>query len=248
MSDLDKGLPVPLYHQLRTILQDRLVRGAWRPGQQLPTEDELVSQFGVSKATVRQALRELAQAGLVRREQGRGTFVADSKIKFGPRLLSSFTEEMRDSGLGAASRVLEQKLAPADDQVADKLSVPHATEVFVLRRLRLAGGEPMGLQTAFIPGNLVPGILEFQFEAASLYETLEERYGLAPDHASQKHFAIAVDREQADLLGVPEGSPALGGERLTFLHGGRPLELTYSLMRGDRYQIQLKLVRAPGRD
>jgi GntR family transcriptional regulator len=80
-----------------------------------------------------------------------------------------------------------------------------------------------------------------------LYETLETRYGLVLDHASQKHFAVAVSREDAALLEVPEGSPALGGERLTFLRNGRPLELTSSLMRSDRYQIQLKLVRAPAK-
>ena len=96
---LDKGLPVPLYHQLKTVLLENLRSGEWKPNQQLPTEDELGSRFGVSKATVRQALRDLAQAGLVRREQGRGTFVADQKVQFGPRHLTSFTEEMRDFGL-----------------------------------------------------------------------------------------------------------------------------------------------------
>src|SRR5436309_3505643 len=109
---LDKDLPVPLYHQLKTVLLERLRSGHWQPNDQLPTEDELGTQFGVSKATVRQALRDLAQAGLVRREQGRGTFVADSRIRFGPRELTSFTEEMRDFGLPSTSRILEQAIAP----------------------------------------------------------------------------------------------------------------------------------------
>ena len=78
---------------------------------------------------------------------------------------------------------------------------------------------------------------------ASLYETLERQYGAAPDHASQKHFATLADRKQARLLKIKEGSPLLSGERLSFLRDGRPLELTHSAMRGDRYQIELKLVR-----
>ena len=245
--NLDKDLPVPLYHQLKTILLERLRLGHWKAGEQLPTEDELVAQYGVSKATVRQALRDLAQAGLVRREQGRGTFVADSKIQFGPRLLSSFTEEMRDSGVPTESQVLVQELMRAPDDIAAKLGVAPGDELFHLRRLRLAGGEPMGLQTAYIPAAFVPGLVDVNFEAASLYETVEKRYGLRPDHASQKHFAVAVVGHEAALLQVPDGSPALGGERLTVLRDGRALELTYSIMRGDRYQIQLKLVRAPGR-
>ncbi|MGA2327207.1 MAG: GntR family transcriptional regulator [Bryobacteraceae bacterium] len=244
---LDKRGPVPLYHQLKTILHDRIREGHWKPGEQLPTEDRLVAQFGVSKATVRQALRDLSEAGLVRREQGRGTFVSNSKIQFGPRQLSSFTEEMRDSGLHAESRVLEKQMVPASAEIAAKLQVAEGTGLFLLRRLRLAGGEPMGLQTVHIPSAFVPGIADVDFGAASLYETLEKRFGLAPDHASQRHFATAVDGNTAGLLKVSVGAPALGGERLTFLRGGQPLELTYSIMRGDRYQIQLSLVRAPER-
>lgn len=246
-GQLDKGLPVPLYHQLKAILLEGLSQGRWKPNEQLPTEDALAAEFGVSKATVREALRDLALAGLVRREQGRGTFAAETKIQYGPRELRSFTEEMRDADLPVRSLVLEQKMVEAGPDVAARLRIPERTQVFVLRRLRLAGAEPMGLETAHIPADLVPGFLELKFDAASLYETLETRYGIAPDHASQKHFAVAVNREEAGLLHVPEGSPALGGERITFRRGGGPLELTYSLMRGDRYQIQLKLVRPPVR-
>jgi GntR family transcriptional regulator len=247
LVQLDKHLPVPLYQQLKTVLLERLRQGAWKPNEQLPTEDALAAEFEVSKATVRQALRDLAQVGLVRREQGRGTFAAENKIQFGPRELHSFSEEVRDSGLPVRSRVLEQGVIPAGSEVAAKLRILEGAEVFVLRRLRLAGEEPMGLQTAHIPADVVPGILEMNFDVASLYETLEKRFGIVPDHASQKHFAVAANREDAALLNVPEGSPALGGERLTFRRGGQPLELTYSIMRGDRYQIQLKLVRVPVR-
>ena len=244
-ASLDKDLPIPLYHQLKTVLLEKLRQGHWKPNDQLPTEDELAVEFRVSKATVRQALRDLAQAGLLRREQGRGTFVSESKIQFGPRQLTSFSEEMRDSGLHSGSRILERKVISAGQEIADKLQVPAGSDLFLLQRLRMAEEEPMGLQTAHLACDLVPGLFEIDFETTSLYETLEKRYGLAPDHASQSHYAIALERETAALLKVPEGSPALGGERLSFLRSGRPLELTYSIMRGDRYQIQLKLVRSP---
>jgi GntR family transcriptional regulator len=244
---LDKGLPVPLYHQLKTVLLESLRKGDLKPNDQLPTEDELGAQFGVSKATVRQALRDLAQSGHVRREQGRGTFVAEQRVQFGPRQLSSFTEEMRQVGLDSESKVLEQSVVLADAELADKLQIAEGADVFRLKRLRLTGGEPMGVQTAYIPCAVAPGLLEIDFSSASLYDTMEKRYGLVLDHAAQTHFALAVSPEDAVLLGVPEGSPALGGERLSFLQGGRPLEVTRSVMRGDRYQIQLKLVRSPAR-
>jgi GntR family transcriptional regulator len=243
---LDKGLPVPLYHQLKEVLLARLRTGEWKPNDQLPTEDELGSQFGVSKATVRQALRELSEAGLVRREQGRGTFVAEQKVQFGPRQLTSFTEEMRGIGMTSASRVLEQATEGASGEIAEQLQVAEGSPVYRLCRLRLADGAPMGLQTVYIACDVAPGLFETDLTQSSLYETLERRYGLAPDHAAQKHFAVALTAAEAALLGVAEGSPALGGERLTYLRNGRPLEVTRSLMRGDRYQIRLKLVRRAG--
>src|SRR5205823_4956670 len=147
---------------------------------------------------------------------GRGTFVSETKIQFGPRLLASFTEEMRGSGVEAGSRVLEQRVEPASEEIAGKLEIAVGSPVFLLRRLRLAGGEPRGLQTAYIPSESVPGIVDLDFGVMSLYQSLESRYRLVPDHALQKHFAIAVDGDEASLLQVPDGSPALGGERLTF--------------------------------
>ena len=240
---LNKNSPVPLYHQLKTELEERIKRGDWKPHEQLPTEDDLAGSYGVSKATVRQALRDLAQAELVRREQGRGTFVSESKIQFGPRRLASFTEEMRDFGMRSSSKVLSQGVVQADTNLAAKLRVAEGSGVYRIERLRVAGDDPMGLQTVHVPCHLAPGLLETDFASASLYETLEKRYGLVPDHASQTHFALALDARQARILHVTKGCPALGGERLSFLGGGQPLELTNSLMRGDRYQIQLKLER-----
>src|SRR5215471_15786579 len=242
-TELDKLQGTPLYHQLKNILQERIRQGVWKSNEQLPTEDEICQQFRVSKATVRQALRDLANAGLVRREQGRGTFVADTKIRFGPRILNSFTEEMRETGMHAGSRVLEKKVVPAPDEVAGKLQVPVGTELFLLTRLRLARGEPMGLQTVYVPTELAPGLMDIDFEVTSLYETLQGRYGLMLEHASQLHFAAVANDAQAALLEILPGAALLAGERLTMIRGGRPLELTYSAMRGDRYQIQLKLVR-----
>jgi GntR family transcriptional regulator len=240
---LDKSQAVPLYHQLRVILEQRIQQGHWKPNDRLPTEDEICEQFKVSKATVRQALQELASAGFVRREQGRGTFVADNKIQFGPKILSSFTDEMRDTGMKAGSRVLEKALIPASIEVAAKLDVPVGSLLFMLTRLRLAADEPMGIQTAYVPNELAPGLSDIDFTTASLYETLQQKYGLMADHATQLHFATIADAGQAQLLGIAPGAPLVGGERLTYLRGGRPLELTHSAMRGDRYQIQLKLVR-----
>ncbi len=236
-------MAVPLYHQLRTALLKEIEAGQWRAGDRLPTEDALIQRFHVSKITVRQALRDLVQMGYIRREQGRGTFVQGPPLEEGPRELKSFTGEMRGHGFVAASRVIEQRVIPASAELAARLATEEGSPVFRLRRLRLADGEPMGVQTAYIVQRLVPGIEHLSFADASLYEILASRYGLSPAGARETHQAVLVEPEVASLLRVAAGSPALYAERLASLADGRPLEFVQSIMRGDRYRIVLDLTR-----
>src|SRR5690242_8139369 len=155
---LDKNLPVPLYHQLQAVLKAEIDSRKWQADEQLPNEAKLAERFGVSKITVRQALQQLADLGYIRREHGRGTFVERRKFDEGPRELTSFTEEMRRHDLSARSLILSQGIVEAEPRVADALHVELMSPVFVLKRVRLAGGEPMSVQTAHIPGALVPDL------------------------------------------------------------------------------------------
>ena len=243
MPFLNRDAAVPLYHQLKTAILRDIDAGRWKPGERLPTEDELIARFHVSKITVRQALRELAQMGCVRREQGRGTFLQRPPLEEGPRELTSFTGEMRGHGLRASSQVLEQGVVEADRQVAFPLEIEMGEPVFRLRRLRFADDEPMGVQTAYIAMRLVPGIDRLSFAGTSLYDVLAARYALFPTAARETHQAISIPDVAATLLRVPAGSPALAAERLTRLVDGRPLEYVQSIMRGDRYKIVLDLTR-----
>src|SRR5215510_5622334 len=148
---LSKDLPVPLYYPLKTILLEQIRTGKMKPNDKLPAEDELAATYGVSKATVRQALNELAVAGVLRREQGRGTFVAEPKLAQGPRELTSFTEEMNKLGFRPTSKVLTHDVIEAEADVAEKLRIEKGGPVVRLKRLRIADGKPMGIQTAYIP-------------------------------------------------------------------------------------------------
>jgi GntR family transcriptional regulator len=243
VAKLTRG-PTPLYQQLRTAILRDIQSGRWPPGERLPTEDALIKRFHVSKITVRQALRELAEMGYIRREQGRGTFVLHPPLEEGPRELTSFTGELRGHGRVATSRVIAQDVVPAPPDIASRLGIAAGAPVFRLQRLRLADGEPMGLQTAYIPIALVPGIDRLSFVDASLYEVLASEYALQPASAREAHRAVPVPDDAAVLLRVPAGSPALSAERLTTLADGRPLEYVHSIMRGDRYKIVLDLTPA----
>lgn len=240
---LDRALPTPLYHQLKAVLWDKILSGEWAANDRLPSEEQLETEFSVSKATVRQALYLLSSGGYVRREQGRGTFVARPQIELGPRKLTSFDEEMRTHGMRPESRVLSREIVRASGEIAGKLHLEEGEAVLCLRRLRLADGQPMGIQTAYVAAGLAAPLLNYDFESGSLYELLERKCRLVPEYAHETHYASILDAEQCNMLGVPGGSPALAAERLTFLGDGRPLELVFSVMRGDRYRVSLDLVR-----
>ena len=245
MATLNRDLPIPLYHQLKTLILQEIEAGHWKPDQQLPTEEQLSARFRVSKITVRQALRELANLGMVRREQGRGTFVQKPALQEGPRKLTSFTDEMRQHGLVATSQVLDKGIIPAPADVAARLGIPSDERVFCLRRLRLADGTPVGVQTVYLPLAMVPGIDEVNFTDLSLYGLLESRYDLHPVSATETLIAVVVNGDDATLLRVPPGSPALAAERTTYLPQGQRLEYAQSIMRGDRYKVVLDLTKIP---
>ena len=245
MSTLNRDLPIPLYHQLKTLILQEIEAGRWKADEQLPTEEQLSVRFHVSKITVRQALRELANLGWVRREQGRGTFVQKLALEEGPRKLTSFTDEMQSHGLAATSQVLDKGIIAAPADVAAHLKIRTAAPVFCLRRLRLADGVPMGVQTAHLPMEMVPGIEDVPFENQSLYDVLRSRFDLHPLSAKETLIAVAISAPDANLLRVPAGSPALAAERLTLLTQGVPLEYAQSIMRGDRYKVVLDLVQQP---
>ena len=240
---LDKELAVPLYHQLQSVLKAEIESRKWCADEQLPNETKIAERFGVSKITVRKALQKLAELGYIRREHGRGTFVARRKFDEGPRELTSFTEEMRRHDLAATSRVLGQFVWEADARVADALLLPLHSPILVLKRVRLAGGEPLSVQTAHIPAAFVPG-LEVT-ENSSLYEVLQSRYHLYAARARETYFAAAAEPPAAELLGIPAGSPVFAVERVTLLPNERPFEFVQSVVRGDRYTIVLDLVK-PG--
>jgi GntR family transcriptional regulator len=240
---LSKELPVPLYHQLKTLLLAKIRAGEMKPNDRLPAEDELAAHYSISKATVRQALNDLVLAGVVRREQGRGTFVAEPKLAQGPREMTSFTDEMRSRGFHPTSKVLKQDVINAEADVCEKLRVAAGSQVMRLKRLRLADGEPMGIQTAYLSLSLAPQIALEDFTDASLYQVLEQKYALWPAHAQESYVAVLLERAEAKLLKVAAASPALSAERISYLTSGQPLELTYSIMRGDRYKIVLDLTR-----
>ncbi|MGN9811582.1 GntR family transcriptional regulator [Micromonospora sp. BQ11] len=225
-----------LYVALRTEIGQAL-----RPHDPLPSERELVARFGVSRATVRQAVGRLEEEGLVYRAQGSGTFVADPATISKNLALTSFSEDMRLRRLTPDSRLLDLTVTPAPVAVARDLAVSPGAEVVHVRRLRLADGLPMCLEEVWLPAERI-GDLDAAVVAGSLYEVLAER-GVRPHHADQVISATVVDADQARLLGVAAFSPALRVDRITYAESGTAVERAESIYRADRYDFRITVTR-----
>lgn len=209
--------------------------------ESLPSERELMQRFGVSRMTVRRAIERLAQEGRVYRVQGAGTFVADPATISKSLRLTSFSEDIRERRMLPGSRLLELCRTTADMACARDLFVEPGSPVVHIRRLRLADGEPMCLENAWVPETLVPGLAE-QGEPRSLYQLLEEA-GARPETADQTIRATVVDTAQAELLGVPPHFPALEMHRVTRDGRGRAVERAVSVYRADRYDFKVTVSR-----
>jgi GntR family transcriptional regulator len=244
---LDKRSPIPLYHQLQAIIDARIASGEWVPGRQLPSERELCEEFGVSRITVRQALAALANEGRLARQQGVGTFVAPRRIEQHLNRLTGFTDEMAERGQQPGARLLRLERFPATFAVAHSLRRRPGEPVIVVQRLRLADGEPLALETAYLVDDRCYGLLDEPLQSHSLYRLLSEKYGIVPTRAEQQIEAMACPPPEAQLLDVRKGMPMLHMIRVTYDQDDRPFEHTESFYRGDRYVFHVELVNAGDR-
>jgi len=240
---LSSQLPLPLYLQLARYVRNLILGGKLGHRDALPSERELAERFAVSRVTVRKALRELSEEGLLEQIQGAGTFVNRAPhVEQRLSTLTGFSEDMASRGLVAGSRWLHRTVAVATPEEALALGLSPGATVSRMQRLRTANGAPMALELAAIPSVYLP---DPEAVDGSLYDALRAR-GYAPFRALQRLTAVRLTAEQAAQLGVGEGAAALYVERRTMLEDGTPLEFVRSQYRGDAYDFIVELSLAAG--
>lgn len=237
---IDPSSPTPFYLQLEELLLRRVSAGEWTPGVRIPTESELCDLYGVSRVTVRQALARLVQRGLLTRGRGKGTFVRDGRLTASARSVSSFSKELDGLGMKPGAQILGIDRVQASEEVAAAMDRDPGTELFRLRRLRTADGQPIAVQTSLLVAEMFPGLDERVTDNSSLYELLRSDYGVGPVEATEIFRVAGVPRDLAPLLGVTRGSHAFHVVRVSFI-GPTAFEHTTSVIRGDRYEIRLAL-------
>jgi len=232
----------PALHAYRIML-DAVRAGAFPVDAQLPGERSLAEQLGVSRATVRQVLSALADAGIVYPSANRGWFVAARSLSEGPNLLRSFTDLAAERGLVATSRVLKQEVRSATLDEAEKLGIAPAAEVVEIERLRGMDGVPLCVQSSCLPLACFPGLDQIDLADKSLHAVLAAKYDVTIIRCDYEVQAQAAPEWLAELLGVLPGFPLLFGYETTYDASEQAVETGRSMFRGDAYRFRASLFR-----
>jgi len=226
----------PRYREIEAALRIRIAR--LRPGQRMPSDADLCAEFGVSRMTARHAMSQLADEGLVRRDPGRGTFVAEPPTHRRANFLMTFSHEMRRQGRVPSSRIVERRVRPPTDPERADLRTGRGAEVVELRRVRLADHEPVAVETAVLTARCIEAVMAADLETGSLHEALISE-GVVPTRGKSTIGAEAASSDDAVLLGIRAGTPMLVERRLIYDQRGRPIERTESRYAADRYGLNV---------
>lgn len=231
---LDRSSPMPLWAQLESELRRRLESGEFDDGF-FPTDLELTEAYGVSRHTVREAVRHLNRTGLLKRERGRGTVVNRAEFEQSLGTLYSLFQSVERTGVEQTSEVLD--LAVVTDTVAaSQLGLPEGTDLVLLGRLRLAGGAPLAVDRAWIPRRIADPLLDVDWSHTALYAELARIGAPVPNQGWERLTPIVPAPADRTRLGLRRSDAAFYLERLG-TRDGTPIEWRTTIIRGDRYRF-----------
>jgi GntR family transcriptional regulator len=230
--ELDRRSPVPVYVQISDAIRARIRSGELQPDSVLPPSQQLCDKLGITRMTLRQAYNVLAREGLVDAQRGRGTFVRHSRIERTLSQMVGFSEEMRAWGKTPSSRLLSFQRAEASEAARDFLG---QAVVYRISRLRLADAVPMAIEAVEIPVTLCPALENFDLAARSLYEILDEAYGIRYSRCEQVVSATVATRKEKALLEIGPRVALLRVTRRSYIKPDRAATYGITTYRGDLY-------------
>ncbi len=243
MGYLDRHSPVPLYYQFKQNLLERFENDEFPFGQPIPTEMDLVNEYGISRATVRRAMHEMEHEGYIHRLPGKGTFVLRTRIKRGLTRMSSFTEDMQERGQSVTSKLLDFSLKVPPSYIADQFGIVPDEPLLYVYRLRLADGSPIAINVSYVKLPAGVSISEKDVLAAVSLWALLEFKGLRLIESDKVIEAVLASEERAALLDVPVGTALLQAEGMAYTVNHTPVEYSLVISSGERYKYSVHLER-----
>ncbi|MGA4718633.1 GntR family transcriptional regulator [Fictibacillus nanhaiensis] len=231
-----------LYLQVKDHLIEKIQQQIWRPSQLIPTEQELMKQFGVSRTTIRQAINMLVADGLLEKQQGKGTVVKPQQLVGSLRRLKGFAEEVMEKGQVPHSKVLRAEFSDSLFLEKTKLGLNEDEKVLVIERIRFANNVPIALERSCWPESIGKLLMKHDLDTAKFYSILEED-NILLKRAEEKISAINATMAEADVLGIRAGEALLEMTRLSFGLNDKPIEYTKTRYRSDQYHYDIELRR-----
>jgi len=242
-TPLDRRSGIPLYHQIQQRLLDQIQSGELKPGEPLPSIQQIATRMGVSQMTVRQAVGALCEIGVIYSRQGKGTFISGIKLERDFRQVLSFSEETQARGATPSSNLLSFRIQLPTQEVKEALGLSDGERVFNLHRVRCGNSIPMGIESSCLPVQLCPGLIETFDPTTSLYDELAHQYGIQLMVTDEVVEVGKASAEDARLLEIAPQSPVFLFMRVSYLENGTPVEHVKSVYRGDKYKIVNRLMR-----
>jgi GntR family transcriptional regulator len=235
----------PLYYQVQHTIAQRINRGEYPPGSQLPSESELSRELGVSRVTLREALRVLAEENLLVKAQGRGTFVAEhARSSRPPRTFTGYLEDLWDQLDRVSVKDIDISRIPLTDEFRAILTLPEdEKEAIRIKRTRYVDNEPYAFTINVLPLNLGQHFSETKLKKTPLVRVLEEDLKIQITGAFETISATTADTEVANALGIAFLSPVMHVRRVLFTIEGNPLQVVDSYYRADKFHYSVHLVR-----
>jgi len=236
MITLNHENATPLYKQLKDIIKQKIVNGEFQPNQKIPSESELSKLFHVSRITVRNAITELVDEDLLVKKQGKGTFVSIPKIEDNILEDISFSLTCKINQVKPGSKIIKNIIKDASERDILELNLHANDKVVYLKRIRYADDEPIILEYNFFPSKYA-FLLNEDLENQSLYEILNNKYGITRAKSKKTIEITTASEEEASLLSISKGDPLLLHREIVYDKNNNPIHRTKQLILGDKFKF-----------
>ena len=237
---LNKKSSKPLYLQIQTLLEQKILSGEWKSGDKVMSENEIAATYKVSRVTARQAIEQLVTKNLLFRAPGKGTFVSDHDLPYGFSTMMSFSRSLQSKGFTVETRILDQGVIPATMEVAEKLRLEPDAEVVIVRRLRIVDSIPAAIHASYFSARIYARLLDIDLTEESLLEAAERIGGTNMAYSQDCLRAVPASVADADLLAVTPGTPMMELEGVVYDEQNMACRYTKGIYRGDLFRLDVR--------